>query len=54
MNKVQCLKCNTILESKTVHDFQQCKCENYTFTDGGNEYQRIGGKDLKLIKILKK
>jgi|FLOH01.1.fsa_nt_gi hypothetical protein len=53
MNKVQCLSCGMILESVTVHDFQQCDCANETFTDGGEEYQRYGGKSLKMIKVLK-
>lgn len=53
MNKVQCLQCGVILESKSVHDFQQCDCPNETFTDGGGEYQRIGGKELKMIKVIK-
>lgn len=41
VNKIKCLKCNTILESKSVHDFQSCKCGN--FVDGGLDYCRIGG-----------
>lgn len=52
MNSVQCLKCGTILISLNRHDFVQCECENKTFTDGGEDYQRYGGKDLKSIKIL--
>lgn len=52
MNKIQCLKCNTVLISKFRHDFAQCSCDNQTFTDGGEDYQRYGGVDLKQIKIL--
>lgn len=54
MNKVKCLVCNTVLESLFRHDFKQCSCPNQTFTDGGNDYQRIGGKDLKKVLILDK
>lgn len=38
-----------ILESKTTHDFQMCRCENQTFVDGGQDYRRAGGKDLSKI-----
>jgi len=41
MNKAKCAKCGTIIESKSVHDFQQCKC-GAVFIDGGDEYQRCG------------
>ena len=30
-----------IIESKSVHDFQQCKCGRI-FTDGGHEYIHRG------------
>ncbi len=40
MGKVQCLNCEEILKSKSVHDFVECGCENETFVDGGDEYCR--------------
>lgn len=40
-NAFHCKKCGMIVESKSVHDFQSCKCGN--FTDGGLEYIRRGG-----------
>jgi len=40
--KLRCLKCKDVVESKSVHDFQGCKC-GAIFIDGGNEYTRIGG-----------
>ena len=52
MGKLQCLNCGEILESKSTHDFVMCKCENKTFIDGGNDYMRAGGVDLKMIKVL--
>ena len=51
-NSVKCLMCNTILESKHRHDFVMCPCPNQTFTDGGLSYNRVGGKDLRLIDNL--
>jgi hypothetical protein len=41
MNKAKCARCGTVIESKSVHDFQQCKC-GAIFVDGGDEYQRCG------------
>jgi hypothetical protein len=51
-NRVKCLQCGEILESTHVHDFRMCKCSNNTFTDGGLDYQRIGGKDFSMIQII--
>lgn len=48
-NLVYCKKCRTVLESKHVHDFAQCKCGN--FTDGGHEYARRGGDINALIDL---
>lgn len=54
MIKAKCLACDTMLISKSQHDFQQCKCENHTFIDGGGYIgSRYGGKDMKLVKVLK-
>ena len=33
--KIKCLKCNDIIESKSVHDLQRCKC-GACFIDGGD------------------
>jgi len=51
-NSVKCLVCNTILESKHRHDFQQCNCSNKAFVDGGLSYERLGAMDLDLIENL--
>lgn len=51
-NSIKCLVCNTTLESKHRHDFQQCNCSNKAFVDGGLSYERIGAMDLDLIEIL--
>lgn len=41
-NRVKCLKCNTVIESKHRHDFVSCIC-GAIFTDGGKDYIRRGG-----------
>ena len=51
-NSVKCLVCNTILESKHRHDFQQCNCSNGAFVDGGLSYERLGAMDLDFIENL--
>mgnify|MGYP003605137908 CR=1 FL=1 len=52
VNRVRCLVCNTVLESKHQHHFVTCGCKNQTFNDGGLSYNRVGGKDLNLIENL--
>lgn len=37
VNKIKCLFCNDIIESKTVHDYKRCKCGKVA-VDGGTEY----------------
>ena len=39
VNKVRCKRCDSIIESKNVHDFQRCSCGAITI-DGGTDYQR--------------
>lgn len=51
INRIKCLECGTILESKFRHDFQGCGCKNATFVDGGSDYRRIGGMSLDKIMI---
>lgn len=41
-NIAKCKKCGTVIESKSVHDFQSCKC-GAIFVDGGDEYIHRGG-----------
>lgn len=40
-NICKCKICGDVIESKTVHNFVQCKC-GACFTDGGTEYTRRG------------
>jgi hypothetical protein len=50
---VMCLNCQEVLVSNWVHDFVRCPCRNETFVDGGRDYLRYGGVDMKLILPLK-
>ena len=43
-NMIKCKKCGEIIESKSTHDFNWCKCGT-VFVDGGHEYLRRGFKD---------
>jgi len=51
MGEIQWMSCGELLECKHRHDFRRCSCENETFVDGGDDYLRIGGKDLAKIEI---
>jgi len=41
-NAARCRKCDTVIESRSVHDFVSCKC-GAIFVDGGLSYFRSGG-----------
>ena len=51
VNRARCKKCGDVIESRSVHDFRQCKC-GAIFTDGGKDYIRRGAKDLNDIEDL--
>ena len=51
-NAIKCLVCNTVLESKHRHHYNQCQCRNEAATDGGLIYQRFMAKDLDLVENL--
>ena len=42
-NAIKCKHCGDVVESKSVHDFEQCSC-GACFVDGGLEYLRRGFK----------
>lgn len=54
LNSVRCMCCDEVLVSKSQHHYTQCNCDNQTMTDGGNLYQRFGGKDLDKVENLSK
>lgn len=41
-NAIKCLRCDTVIESKSIHDCQRCACAS-CFIDGGLERPRYGG-----------
>ena len=44
-NRIRCLKCGDIIESKTVHDYVECSC-GACAVDGGHDYlRRCGNKE---------
>lgn len=45
-NRVQCLVCSDIIESRHRHDFVTCACGS-TSLDGGKDYQRVLGTNWK-------
>ena len=52
--RVKCLRCDTIIESKHVHDFVSCKCEDRhkgISIDGGGEYCRMIGSTMSMYKV---
>ena len=49
--KIKCLKCNDIIESKSVHDCKRCKCGECSI-DGGDVYHIISG-DFDYIAVVK-
>ena len=51
-NAIKCLVCNTVLESKHQHHYNQCNCSNEAAVDGGLAYQRVLAKDLDLVENL--
>ena len=52
VNKIQCKKCNDIIESKNVHDFKWCNCKSIA-VDGGLEYLRRVGNPEDIIELSK-
>ena len=51
-NAIKCLVCNTVLESKHRHHYNQCQCSNEAAVDGGLVYLRYMAKDLDLVENL--
>ena len=44
-NKLQCMTCMEIIESKHRHDFVTCKCGNFS-VDGGLDYLKRSAKSF--------
>lgn len=53
-NKIKCIKCGDIIESKSTNDYKRCSCGTVA-VDGGKDYlKRIGNEEayeeLSIIK----
>lgn len=46
----RCKQCGTVLQSLHVYDYKKCGCPNEAMVDGGLEYQRYGGMDMKMVE----
>lgn len=45
VNKIRCLKCGDVIESKHRHDFKYCSCRSVA-VDGGFDYlRRVGNRE---------
>lgn len=40
-NKIKCNHCGDVIESRTVHEYVECKC-GMVSVDGGHEYLKRG------------
>ncbi len=49
---VLCLDCGWMRVSHNRHDYVTCPCPNETMVDGGNDYLRYGGVDMKRIQVI--
>lgn len=52
MGAVRCLACGKVLISRSRHDFVQCGCPQGTLVDGGDDYQKTGGKEMSKVQVL--
>lgn len=46
-NALQCLECNSVVESLHRHDYRHCKCGNIS-NDGGSDYIHCSWKEGKM------
>ena len=50
-NAAKCYDCDTVILSRSVHDFVSCRCGNI-FVDGGLEYIRHGWRNDNWISLV--
>ena len=48
-NAVTCVECLETIVSYHRHDYKLCGCKNEAMVDGGIDYIRYGGKNLKKV-----
>ena len=41
-NRIRCLKCKDVIESKDTHDFVTCECGAVSADGGQDYYRRVG------------
>lgn len=51
-NKIKCINCGDILESKSPNDFKRCSCGKVAI-DGGHGYLKRIGDDADYIELSK-
>lgn len=51
-NRIQCIYCKDIIESKENHDFKRCSCGRVAI-DGGKDYLKRIGNDSDYIELSK-
>lgn len=51
-NKIKCINCGDILESKSPNDFKRCSCGKVAI-DGGHDYLKRIGDDEDYIELSK-
>jgi hypothetical protein len=49
-NRIKCLRCGDIIESKHRHDFVWCKCGSVA-VDGGLDYWRRVGDPINIEEL---
>ena len=50
INKIKCINCGDILESKTPNDFKRCSCGKVAI-DGGRDYLKRIGNEADYIEL---
>ena len=50
INRIQCKKCQDIIESRFTHDFVWCKC-GAVAVDGGKSYLKRSGEPDDMIDM---
>ena len=50
-NRVRCLICNEVIESKFTHDYVTCPCGNVS-VDGGQDYCKVNFKTNQWKQVL--
>lgn len=51
-NAIRCRRCNTVIESETVHDFRLCECRAVA-VDGGRRYLARSGAEFEELAVVR-